>query len=155
VRYHITLGILLTLAGLVACAPAGPHDRWQTLTGVHDHLTLAEFRAALEGRWESVYTHPHTGNIVAAEFAGDRCVLTIADGFGDAHVYRGTCTVALERPHHPQQVTFVTVTAVTDRGEIRLQRGWFGLHNAVLARQGTLLRFDRAPYGVLVKLADP
>jgi hypothetical protein len=129
-----------------AAESSAAHEEMHAL---RENFTLAEFKSALLGSWESVFTYENRGNTLSAEFTRNECRLIIGDRFSDAHIFVGPYTVELERPYNDGSVTFARITVQSNRGQIVLGRVNFGDHNGVMKQQEPFLRIDMDPYGVL------
>jgi hypothetical protein len=114
-----------------------------------EDLDAAAFKAALVGQWESVWPHP-SGNYVkrlhvepngtaSVEFAGE----------SPRNVLTGPYTLRFLRPPARGAVTLAQIEIQTPATSepLILSRVNFGLHSAVPASKGLLLRIDKSRFG--------
>lgn len=117
-------------------------------TELREGLSESEFRAAILGKWESVFEHPGKQNVAYLELTCQgKAKITITHD-GNKKEYKGGYSITFLRPPTEGMVTLAELTIKTSNENIILSRVNFGLHNAVPFDE-YLLRIEKEPYGVL------
>lgn len=111
----------------------------------------ADFKAAIIGEWNSVFTYKNRSNIQSLKLTADgHATLVVAETDSSQKQYSGAYAVTFDREPGVGAVTFATITIKPkDAPEVILSRVTFGLHNGINIREGIVLRIDQGPHGVL------
>jgi len=169
-RGVLTAVVLLILAGCTVEEPASPAATRgaSALPVLADNLDADAFKAALVGEWVSVFTGPsgrYVRRLVMDATGG--ATVTLA-GEEAAPVVAGPYTVTFSRPLSEQCVTLGRIESRDPSASepLVLSRVNFGRHNGTLfiepfgtplpfdpASNRLLLRIDRPPHGVLMRVA--
>ena len=117
-----------------------------------EDFSASDFKAALVGKWKSVYTYKNKPNIQKMEITSDENISLVVTEADQSQHHSGPYTITFDREPCAGIVTFATITINPDEPEpIVLSRVNFGLHNGIPLDEGVVLRIDREPYGVLKK----
>ena len=117
---------------------------------LREDVSASEFKSAIVGKWQSVFTYKNKRNIQTLEFTHDGTATLVVAHADKWQRYSGPYTIIFEREPDAGTVTFATITIKpTGSDPIVLSRVNFGLHNGVHTDQGLLLRIDREPHGAL------
>jgi hypothetical protein len=120
--------------------------------GLREDFSAPEFKAALVGKWESVYTYKNKPNIQHMEITTDGNISLTVTTADQSQQHSGPYTITFDREPAAGIVTFATITINPgDPEPIVLSRVNFGLHNGIPLDEGIVLRIDKEPYGVLKK----
>jgi len=119
---------------------------------LREDLSEAEFKKAIIGNWQSVYETPGKEIVDYLELDLQGNAKIIIKQAGNKREYQGNYRIIFLRPPTKGMVTLAELTIQTSGENIILSQVNFGLHNAVHAQVGFLLRIDKEPYGVLKKI---
>lgn len=121
-----------------------------------DNLDSGAFQKALVGSWSSVFSDKSRDFIRFLRIGTDGAAsVTIQKRNGEQRSITGPYELSFVRPPSPGDVTLGNIAIVAPSGEkVVLTRVNFGLHNAVLMKEGPFLRIGGSPSGVLERVGN-
>lgn len=140
----------LILACIIGCTKES--NQIITKVELRSDFTESEFKDAIIGKWQSVFEKTGEENVKYLEFINQSKVRIILTKENINNEYNGNYSVSFHRPPMNGQDTFAEIIISTLSKEIVLSHVYFGLHNAILAEYGLLMRIDEAPCGVLERI---
>jgi hypothetical protein len=147
-----TLKSLVLILSFLLCFCCGELNTKIDILELRSDFTETEFKAAIVGKWQSVYELAENKNVIFLKFYEQNNVKVTTKKNDAKEDFDGSYSVEFLRPASKGIVTWAKITIKTTTGELILPRVSFDKHNAFSVGTELFLRIDESPYGVLKRM---